>query len=292
MAADSFSHEDGDPTAGWVVPGDVHTHVWSREHLSAEFISDLARAWPGEAVDASYKAHALHARHAARSIVLAFDAPYSGFEVPDDFVARYVSRDPQRLIGFCSIDPTRRNIEEKITRAVEDLGLRGVKIAPTYQGFDPLSAKAFDLYEAIAKRKLPVVWHQGVTFVRKSILAYALPRDIDAVALKFPEMKIVIAHMGHPWIDECIAVIRKHPNVYADISALNPRPIQFRSALISAGEYKCGHKLLFGTDFPFSRTVDMLKLLKEWRGDPASPLVLVDVIDGILGRDPLEVLGL
>ena len=170
--------------------------------------------------------------------------------------------------------------------------MRGVKIAPTYQGFNPLSAEAFDLYEAIARRKLPVVWHQGVTFVRKSILAYALPRQIDEVALKFPEMKIVIAHMGHPWIDECVAVIRKHPNVYADISALNPRPIQFRAALTSAGEYKCAHKLLFGTDFPFSRIVDTVELLKQWRGDPTTPPVLVDAIDGILARDPLEVLGI
>src|SRR5438270_2373765 len=162
------------------VPGDVHTHVWAPEHLSDEFLSDMQRAWPeaGE-IDASYEAHARHAEGAGRSVVLAFDAPYSGFVVPDAFVAEYVRRDEKRLVGFCSIDPQRRDVESALGRATQDLGLRGVKLAPTYQGLDPLSRTAFHLYEAIARRNLPIVWHQGITFVRRSVMAYALPHQID-----------------------------------------------------------------------------------------------------------------
>ena len=85
------SRDGGDPPAVPIVPGDVHTHVWSREHLSEEFVSDLERTWPGGNIVASYEAHARHARDAARSVVLAFDAPHSGFEVPDEFVASYVN---------------------------------------------------------------------------------------------------------------------------------------------------------------------------------------------------------
>jgi predicted TIM-barrel fold metal-dependent hydrolase len=272
---------------------DVHTHVWAPEHMSAEFMADLLRAWPeAEGIRADYEAHAAHAETVGRSVVLAFDAEHAGLVVPDEFVAEYVHRDDQRLVGFCSVDPLRRDVEGSLARATEELGLRGVKLAPTYQGFDPLSPEAFKLYEAIAKRDLPVMWHQGVTFLRKSVLAYALPRQIDEVALRFPEMRIVIAHLGHPWIDECLAVVRKNPNVYTDVSALVARPTQFRYALISAAEYRCGDKLLFGTDWPFSRTDQAIPLLAAWRDDPTAPPPLRQTAGHILSTDPLEVLGL
>ena len=172
------------------------------------------------------------------------------------------------------------------------LGLRGVKLAPTYQGFDPLGPEAYVLYEAIAARGLPTLWHQGVTFVRKSVLAYAYPRQIDEVALRFPEMPIVIAHLGHPWIDECIAVVRKHPSVYADISALVSRPIQLRAGLITAGEYRIADKLFFGTDFPFATIRGTVDVLRGWLDDPASPAVLQETVAAILASTPLETLGL
>lgn len=276
-----------------LVAGDVHTHVWLPEHLSSEFRADMRRAWP-EAVDvvADYDAHATHAADAERSIVLAFDAPHAGFVVPDQYVAAYVARDPKRLVGFCSIDPTRRKPAEVLDRATQELGLRGVKIAPTYQGFDPLSLEAFALYEEIAARALPVLCHQGLTFVRRSVLAYSFPRQLDEVALRFPETPIVIAHLGHPWIEECIAVVRKHPRVYADISALISRPIQLRSALTLAGEYRIAGKLLFGTDFPFARIPDTVAVLQGWLDDLESPPVLRETVGAILGSRPLETLGL
>lgn len=46
------------------------------------------------------------------------------------------------------------------------------------------------------------------------------PVHFDAVAVDFPELRMVLAHPGHPWEGECIAVIRRHPHVYADLSAL------------------------------------------------------------------------
>ncbi len=271
----------------------MHSHVWLPEHASPEFIADLVRAWPeAEGLDAGYESHARHAIGASRSVVVAFDAPHAGLIVPDEFVADYVNRDPSRLVGFCSIDAQRPDALKRLDRAVEQLGLRGVKLAPTYQGFDPLSPAALALYEAISERNLPIMWHQGTTFVRKAILAFALPRQIDEVALRFPRLRIVIAHLGHPWISECLAVVRKHPHVYADISALTPRPIQLRSALIEAGEYRCSDKLLFGTDWPFGTIRAHRDQLRTWEDDQREPAVLRETCRSILTTDPLSALGL
>ena len=38
--------------------------------------------------------------------------------------------------------------------------------------------------------------------------------------LGIPNLVFVMAHLGHPWEGETLAVIRKHPNVWADCSAL------------------------------------------------------------------------
>ena len=277
---------------GYAVRSDVHTHVYLPEHQSAEFKADLLRAWPeGQRMGATFAAHAEHARAAARSVVLAFDARNAGWVTPDEFVAEYVASD-DRLVGFCSIDPMRDDSLDRLARAVEELGLRGVKLAPTYQGFDPLSARAFELYEAIANRHLPILWHQGTTFVRRAVLAYAPPRLLDDIALRFPETPMVIAHCGHPWIEECLAVVRKHPLVFADISALAPRPDQFRRTLVAASEYRCDDKLLFGTDFPFDTIGHTTSCLNALAEDPQVHSGARAAARGILSRDGLAMLGL
>lgn len=272
-----------------LVAGDVHTHVWAPEHMSEEFRGDLERAWgQAAAVDASYEAHARGMAEAARAVVLAFDADYAGLVVPDEYVADYVRRDPDRLVGFCSVDARRPDAADRLARAVDELGLRGVKLAPTYQGFDPLGPEAFRLYELIAARELPIVWHQGTTFVRRAILDYALPRQIDRVAIAFPELRIVIAHLGHPWIEECLVVARKHPHVFADISALSSRPRQLERGLLAAAEYRCADKLLFGTDWPFDSVSHTIETLRRLAGDDE----IAPIAASILARDPLAALGL
>ena len=77
--------------------------------------------------------------------------------------------------------------------------------------------------------------HQGTTFARAGSLLQARPILLDEIALRYPELKIVIAHMGHPWFDEAIAVVRRHPHVYADVSALVSRRWLLYQALVAGG---------------------------------------------------------
>jgi predicted TIM-barrel fold metal-dependent hydrolase len=115
------------------------------------------------------------------------------------------------------------------------------------------------------------------------------------VAIRFPNVKIVMAHLGHPYEGECIAVIRKHPNVYADISALYYRPFQLYHSLMLVQEYGVWHKLLFGTDYPYTTVNDtigglrslnnMLEGTKLSRLDPQQ-------IEALIYRDSLSLLGL
>ena len=92
--------------------------------------------------------------------------------------------------------------------------------------------------------------HTGTTFVAQAPLECTLPRHLDDVAIRFPEVNIILAHLGHPYEGECVAVIRKHPNVYADISALHYRSFQLYNSLMLVQEYRIWDKVLFGTNFP------------------------------------------
>lgn len=230
-----------------------------------------------------------------KAIVLAFAARRVGYTVPNDYVAGYVRQHPEKLIGFASVDPNDLDAPDQLEYAVTELGLRGLKLGPIYQHFDPLGEEAFRVYKVAERLGLPVMWHQGTTFVRDAPLLFARPAMLDEVARQFPDLRVVIAHLGHPWIEEAMATIRKHPHLYADISALETRPWQYYNGLVAAVEYGVAHKLLLGTDYPFStiqRTLDGLRSINRICEGTGLPQIPPDVIDGIIERDSLELLGL
>ena len=275
---------------------DCHTHIGrAGEHVGGAIQEDLLRAWGRPLWDVRLEDHWQAMQDVDRAIVLAFDAPRIGLVVPNEYVAEYVAQHPEKLIGFASVDPNRPKAPYLLEQAVRELGLRGLKIAPIYQHFDPASREAYALYEAADALALPMLWHQGTTFVRNSPLIHSRPILLDEIARDFPNLKMWIAHLGHPWCDELVVVIRKHPNLYADMSAIHPRPLQYYFAMMSAVEYGVADKVFFGTDYPFTTVAASLAALRginrvvEGTGMPRVP---EEVIEGIIHRDCLSILGL
>jgi predicted TIM-barrel fold metal-dependent hydrolase len=164
-----------------------------------------------------------------------------------------------------------------------------------YAGFHPADTCLDPLWKYAAKHRLPVLLHTGTTFVSQAPLEYTLPRHIDTVAIRHPEVKIIMAHLGHPYEGECVATIRKHPNVSADISALHYRPFQFYHSLMLVQEYGVWDKLLFGTDYPFTTvnaTLDGLRGMNKMLDGTALPRLNEEKIEAMIARDSLSLLGL
>jgi predicted TIM-barrel fold metal-dependent hydrolase len=274
---------------------DIHTHVGEYpEHIREEFAEQARAAWAEVKLGGTLDEHFAQALDGVdRAVVLAFDAPAAGFVVPNDYVAAYVARDPQRLIGFGSVDPSTPGALEELERMKGDLGLAGCKLGPIYQDVDPLGPEFLRVCEALERLELPLLIHQGTTFARAGSLLQARPILLDEIALRFPGLRIVIAHMGHPWFEEAIAVIRRHPHVYADVSALVGRRWLLYGALMQAIEYRVEHKLLFGTDFPFFTARQTIEGLRSLAGHPFGrelPGIDPEVIEGIIHRPSLELL--
>jgi uncharacterized protein len=275
----------------------IHTHAWSQSLHMADFFVEEANVARGREMDLSVEFDVFMANNAPfeRVVVFGGKARLTGLWVPDVYVADFVARAPQKLLGFASVDPTQPECMDELRHGIETLGLRGVKMMPMYAGFDPRDPRCAPVYDYCQSRGLPVLFHSGTTFVRKAPLGFTRPWLWDEVAIAWPGLRMVLAHVGHPFCEECLVVIRKHPHVFADISALCYRPWQFYNMLIAAQEYHVTHKLLPGTDYPFAggmESIDGLRNINHITASSGLPRVTPDTIEGILNRDALSLLGI
>lgn len=275
----------------------VHTHAWDQaQHFEEQTVieTDISR---GYRLDLTVKLEPFMQDMTPfeRVVVFGLKARRTGYWVPDSYIADFVAQAPDKLVGFAGCDPTQPRYMQELEHAVEDLGLQGLKMGPIYAGFDPRDPQCNPIYAYCQTKGLPIVFHTGTTYNRDAPLEYTRPLLFDEVAIRYPELHMVLAHLGHPFYDECLAVIRKQPHVYADISALYYRPWQFYNMLILAQEYGVTHKLLFGTDYPFAfaqESIDGLRNINHITGNSGLPRITEETIEGILARDALSLLGI
>ncbi len=275
----------------------MHTHAWDQQlHFEPQTIreAELARGGPID-MTVRFDEFMQDMKPFDKVVVFGLKARRTGYWVPDDYVADFVAKAPDKLIGFASCDPTQAGYLDELHYAIEERRLRGVKMGPIYAGFDPRDPRVNLACGYCQVKGIPVIFHTGTTYNREAPLGLSRPWLFDEVAMRFPDLRIVLAHLGHPFYDECLVVIRKHPNLYADISALFYRPWQFYNMMILAQEYKVTHKLLFGTDYPIVKaqeSIDGVRNVNRVIGDAPLPRVSKEVIDQILERDAVKLLGI
>ena len=277
---------------------DVHSHAWEfPAHFNEDFRRQARRARAGTEVDLTvrYEDYRATVPPGTKTIVFGGKARLSGLWVDDEYVARYVTAHPETLIGFLSVDPTQEGWQREMEHGHQELGLRGIKLLSMYAGFRPDEPRLDPLWLYATKHRLPVLLHTGTTFVSQAPLECTLPRHLDAVAIRFPEVKIIMAHLGHPYEGECIVTIRKHPNVYADLSGLHYRPFQLYHSLMLVQEYGVWDKVLFATDYPFTTvnaTIEGLRSLNDMTKGTGLPRLKEAAIEALIHRDSLRILNL
>ncbi len=284
---------------------DCHTHVWeSPEQLGSGRPQMPRHVHPGPAsaagddgvLDASLEQHLLASEPVDRSFVLGFKSRYLGAEIPSSFIAGYVAQHPDKLIGVAGIDPTDLSEAlEDIRAAHEDLGMRAITASPAAQDFHPADSRAMQIFAEAARLKMPVLLHQGIHFSVASKMEFARPVLLDEVARELPDLKLVVAHLGYPWIEECIVLLGKHPNVFADISSLLERPWPAYHALLCAYQYGVMDKLLFGSGFPYTSAttaIESLYRINQLVTGTNLPTVPRPYLAAIVERNSLALLGL
>lgn len=165
------------------------------------------------------------------------------------------------------------NYKERDLREVSDYlkagMVKGLKLYPGYEPFYPYDKRCQVIYDLAVEYGVPVMIHTGDTYSPQGKVRYSHPLNVDDVAVDNPELKIVICHIGNPWIRDCMEVVYKNKNVYADISGLVLGDFedrferfmleQIREMILYAGEPRY---LLYGTDWPICTMETYLKFMK------------------------------
>jgi len=278
---------------------DCKTHVWETpEQLgrcrrgSGDRSRNVSRALP----EANIQRHLTAAERVDKCLVLGFRSYYLGAHVPNEYVSRYVRQHPTRLIGIAGVDPSRPSeAVREAARARDELGLKGITISPAAQDFHPASSAAMKLYAEADRLRMPVIFDQDVLLSPGAKMEYARPYLLDEVAREFPNLRIIISQMGHPWVDETIVLLGKHANVYADVSGLMQNFWQAYHSLLAALQADVMDKLLFASNFPFTSAaacIETLYSLNQFCHGTNLPTIPREQLRRVVERDTLKVLGI
>jgi len=198
--------------------------------------------------------------------------PGISFSRTNDYIAASVKSHPDRLIGFCRLDPNCGPAAlHELERCINVLGLRGVKLHPTSQGFsltDPTLARILGLAESFG---IPAVFDTG----KKE----SPPLGVATLAREFPGLTIIMAHMN--LYDESLDAARTAPNIYIGTTGyFNPPRLAKAVGELGAGRF------IMGSDSPYIRMEREVEKINRLEGVGADEKKLIQ------GGNAARILGI
>jgi predicted TIM-barrel fold metal-dependent hydrolase len=185
----------------------------------------------------------------------------------NDWIAEFTRNHRDRLLPVGSVNPLHTaDIAGEIERVL-DLGARMIKIHPPHQLFSPNAYRSTlpalaDLYRACETRGVPVMIHTGTSVFPRARNVFADPMPIDDVAVDFPRLKIILAHIGRPlFADTAFFLLRRHPNVFGDVSGIPPKGLLKYFPRLA----EVGSKIVWGTDWPSPGVRSMRRNVEEFQ---------------------------
>ena len=173
------------------------------------------------------------------------------------------------VAGISYTNYRQRDLHE-LSDFLKDGLVKGLKLYPGYEPFYPHDKRLRVVYDLAEEFSVPVMIHSGDTYSATGKLKYAHPLEIDEVAVDHPKVKFVICHLGNPWLTDCMEVVYKNQNVYADISGLvlgefteafeDYMAEEIRDVILYAGD---PGRFLFGTDWPICSMKSYLAFVRQ-----------------------------
>jgi len=219
----------------------------------------------------------------------------------DEEVADLVKKHPERFVGFGSIDLSKDDAyaEEKI-KTIDRLDLKGIKLIPTLQFFNPEKArkKMRKVFEYCEKNEKIILCHCGCDpyiWEEPHVSQDANPKYLQSVVQDFEKVRVIVAHMGcysarmpGIWMDEALELGRENENVWFDIAAV-PYLVT-REKFVDKIRRTVGlDRVLFGSDYPAVGGVSIESMVAEVRD---SPCLTEEEKAKVLGLNAAKLLGL
>jgi uncharacterized protein len=237
---------------------DFHTHVLRPDAYLPEVLDLLERSnpayrtrWAGGAgfPSPAEMAADLRDQGVAHAVVLAEHAAATSGDLRSEWVAEYCSGE-HALIPACCVNPNADpHPRGRLAHYLDDLGMRVLKLLPSYNFFRPDEARMYRLYELCAARGVPVLIHVGSSVFPGTRARYCDPAHLQDVARDFPELPLVLAHAGRGyWYEQCAFMASHEPNVYLDLAGLPPASLP--RLLPTLERLARDGKVVFGSDWP------------------------------------------
>ena len=172
----------------------------------------------------------------------------------NDWTARYCSAAPDRLLAFGSVHPRFEKDPAAETHRILDLGIAALKVHPPHQLFAVNDYRTGgpgrgigEVFRVAQERRVPVMIHTGTSIFPGARNVYADPMPVDDVAVDFPDLRIILAHVGRPLHGEtAFFLARRHPNVWLDLSGIPPQRLLDYLPRLGVVADRC----VWGTDWP------------------------------------------
>ncbi|MGH7264119.1 MAG: amidohydrolase family protein [Candidatus Rokuibacteriota bacterium] len=196
------------------------------------------------------------------------------FALDNELVARTVAKARDRLTAFAFLDPRRPETPDRLERYVKEHGFRGLKMSTSGgpiedHGFYPNEAACAPTFARAQELGVPVLVHAGLIYCNPddpggTRTKYCLPIYLDDVAREFPNLKLVVAHGGRPFVEQTIA-LSLMPSVYVDVSwsllPLTMWPDLIRQLLEAFGP----DRVIYGSDANWREPSRLRTRLEECR---------------------------
>lgn len=201
------------------------------------------------------------------------------------WIGRYCRGHEDRLIAVGGVHPRlARDPGAALETIVETHRIVALKLHPPHQHFHPNAYRdggdlpgLARLYEKAQALRVPVIVHTGTSIFPDARNKYGDPMALDDVAVDFPDLTIVLAHGGRPlWMETCFFLLRRHANVYMDLSGIPPASLLRYFPRLE----EIAHKAMFGTDWPSPGVRSPKANLDETRALPLSPKALEAILGG------------
>jgi predicted TIM-barrel fold metal-dependent hydrolase len=252
---------------------DLHCYPGTREWIACQgpYVAELARYWkrdwaakPEAEVIKDFTEAGVEAVLVALDLETTIRTP----PVTNDYVHAMWKRHPKRIIqAWGAVEPAKPDALDQVSHAVKDLGLIGFHFHPIMQHFSVDERRYYPLFELIRDLRAAVMIDVGTTGMgagmpggHGAVIRHAHPSSIDRLAADFPDLKIIMAHPGWPWVDETTAVALHKGNVYWEMSGWAPKYFPGNLKVDMRGRLQ--DKIMFGSDYP---SMPYARILKEWR---------------------------
>jgi uncharacterized protein len=273
---------------------DCHTHIWpDRSCLGqAEKFSCLA---PAQSNSTALGNLCPGSQQADMTFILGFVSDLLEAEISNDSLVSHARANSDSAIVWAGVDPTRQNCLDQVNNLAKQDVFAGLTVSPACQGFHPCHTRAMMLYELAQELRLPIYFLQGELLPHRAVLPYADPTALDEIARQFPHLNLIISHLGFPWVEQTLALLAKHANIFSDTAGLADKSRQAYRCLGLACEYHVCDKLLLGSDFPrhtVRQAVEAIYNANKLSADCVMPPLPRDQLRAIVERDSLTALGL